>query len=450
MVKVFVSHAHADAALAAALKTLITTVFDEVDVDYSSDESAGGGIEIGANWLEWIIEKVGSCELAVVVVTPESLARPWLMWESGAVAGMALASGQRQQIAPLLFRVNSDSVAGPLRHLQAESGETEQGIHRLVDAIWVLLGRRPDHDRLDRRRRWPVQTYLEEVRAALQDRPQALDEGGIQEWCDRLDILRRRGMHSEVAHVHRALLLAVGREADDADRVPLDVRLHRRLGEVYLESGRGAEAVDQFTLALRLFPRDVFLLHKLALAHLECRNRGQAIATLERIDAIDSAASRANPEVAGLKGRLHREEWQQSGDRDHLRTARDAYQAALDQAPDSYYMAANVGELSLALDEGEAAAAAYDRAVAAIRRTGERSWWSLATLASAAVVKGDQAEALQFLGEAGALNPPPRDMESIRQGLLRLQQQMGTTADVSAGWMGALVGGQASSEVTPP
>jgi tetratricopeptide (TPR) repeat protein len=449
MVKVFVSHAHADAALAAALKTLITTVFDDVDVDYSSDESAGGGIEIGANWLEWINEKVSSCELAVVVVTPESLARPWLMWESGAVAGMALASGQRRQIAPLLFRVNRDSVAGPLAHLQAEPGETEEGIHRLIEAIWKILGRRIERDRLERRRRGPVATYLDEVRDALQDRPQSLDEGGVQEWCDRLDVLRRAGMYSEVPHVHRALLLAVGREVDDADRVPLDVRLHRRLGELYLQARRGADAEVQFGLALRLFPRDIFLLHKLTLAQLEAGDRGQALRTLARIDAIDAAAARENPEIAGLKGRLHREEWQHSGEIRHLRSARDAYWAVLGHKPDSYYLAGNVGELSLALDERDAAEEAYELAVAAIRRTGERTWWSLVTLASAAIVRGEQSEALQLLGEAGALKPPPRELESIRQGLLRLQQRLGVDADVSAGWLGALVGGQASSEASP-
>jgi tetratricopeptide (TPR) repeat protein len=445
MVKVFVSHAHTDTALAAALKTLVTTVFDDVDVDYSSDGSAGGGIGIGANWLGWITEKVSTCDLAVVVVTPESLARPWLMWESGAVAGMALASERGRRIAPLLFRVNQDSVAGPLQHLKAEPGETAQGIWRLIDAIWEMRGKQPPRERLEPRASWPVETYLDHVRNALHDRPQALDEGGVQEWCNRLDVLRRRGMHSEVVHVHRALLLAVGREAAD-DHVPLDVRLHRRLGEVYLESGRGEDAVVQFRLALRLFSRDIFLLHKLALGQLECRNRGEAIDTLEQIDAIDPTASRANPEVAGLKGRLHREEWDQTGDRRHLQTARDAYQAALEHTPDSYYMASNVGELSLALGEGDVAARAYEQAVEAIRRSGERSWWSLSTLASAAIVRGGEAEALQLLNETGALNPPPRDMESIRQGLLRLQKHMGLPADVAARWLGALLGGQASSD----
>jgi tetratricopeptide (TPR) repeat protein len=314
-------------------------VLDEVDVDYSSDPSAGGGIEAGTNWLQWILDKMQSCDLAIVVLTPESISRPWLMWESGAVNGIALALEQRKPIVPLLFRVNRENLAGPLSHLQAESGETEQGVRRLAVAIWELRGRKPGQQVFDPRLDLAVPTYLAEVRDALQGRPQSLDEGGVQEWCDRLDELRRAGRHAEVAHVHRALLLAVGREMSDAADVPLDVRLHRRLGEVYLDSGRGHEAVMQFGLALRLFPRDMFLMHKLALAQVEDRNRGEALETIRRIEAVDPAAAVDNPEVAGLKGRLYREQWLVTRDLGDLRTARDAYHAALRHSPDSYYMA---------------------------------------------------------------------------------------------------------------
>jgi tetratricopeptide (TPR) repeat protein len=181
------------------------------------------------------------------------------------------------------------------------------------------------------------------------------------------------------------------------------------------------DAAVQFELSLRLFPRDIFLLHKLALAQLQDGDRGQSLATLNNIEAIDPSAAGENPEIAGLKGRLYRERWQVTSDETDLRTARDAYQAALEHLTDSYYIAGNAGELSLALGDREAAEAAYETAVAVIRRSGERTWWSLATLAGAAIVRGDEAEALSLLGEAGALGPSPRDIESIRLGLQRLQ-----------------------------
>jgi tetratricopeptide (TPR) repeat protein len=442
LVRIFVSHAHTDAPLARSLQDLITTVFDEVEVDYSSDVSAGGGIEAGTDWLQWILDKLRSCDMAVVVLTPESLSRPWLMWESGAVNGIALALEQQPQIVPLLFRVNRENVAGPLSRLQAELGETEEGVRRVAQAVWRHRGHKPAADILELRLTVALKTYLDGIREALADRPQSLDEGGVQEWCDRLDALRRAGRHAEVMHVHRALLLAVGREAGDERSVPLDVRLHRRLGELYLDAKRGRDAAVQFELSLRLFPRDIFLLHKLALAQLQDGDRGQSLATLNNIEAIDPSAAGENPEIAGLKGRLYRERWQVTSDETDLRTARDAYQAALEHLTDSYYIAGNAGELSLALGDREAAEAAYETAVAVIRRSGERTWWSLATLAGAAIVRGDEAEALSLLGEAGALGPSPRDIESIRLGLQRLQTYLGLSADVAAGWFGALAGGR--------
>lgn len=443
LVKVFVSHAHVDTAIAEALKTLLAKIFDDVEVDYSSDRSAGGGVEAGANWLQWILDKVRSCNVAVVVLTPESLSRPWLMWESGAVNGIALALEEQRQIVPLLFRVNRENLSGPLSHLQAEQGETKEGIYRLVQAVWHLLGRRPRIEKLELLFGAALPGYLEQIQGALQDRPQSLDEGGVDEWCERLDALRRTGRYTEVEHVHRALLLAIGPAAHDTDQVPVDLRLHRRLGELYLDAGRGSEAAVQFDLALRLFSRDIYLMHKLALAQLQAHDRGRALATLKRIEELDRTAVFENPEIAGLKGRLYREEWQATSNESDLRTARDAYQAALTHSPDSYYMANNVGELSLALNEPDAADQAYQCAVDAIRRTGERTWWSLATLASAAIVRGDEQEAIALLGEAGALGPPARDAESIRQGLKRLQTYMRVPADVVAGWLGAFAGAQA-------
>lgn len=449
IVKIFVSHAHIDAAIAAALKTLLVKIFDDIEVDYSADLSAGGGIEAGANWLQWILDKVRSCNLAVVVLTPESLSHPWLMWESGAVNGIALALEEQRQIVPLLFRVNRENLTGPLSHLQAEQGETEQGIYRAVLAVWDLLGRKPGEEKLKLLFDAALSGYLEQIQDVLQDRPQSLDEGGVQEWCERLDALRRAGRYTEVGHVHRALLRAVGPAADDTNQVPLDVRLHRRLGELYLDAERGPEAAVQFDLALRLFTRDVFLMHKLALAQLDARDRGSALTTLKRIEKLDHAAVFEDPDVAGLKGRLYREEWQATSNESDLRTARDAYQAALTHSPTSYYMAGNVGELSLALNDRKAADQAYQHAVDAIRRTGERTWWSLTTLASAKIVQGEEKEAIALLVEAGALGAPARDVESFRQGLTRLQTYLKVAPEVAAGWLGAFAGGQASVGEAP-
>jgi tetratricopeptide (TPR) repeat protein len=446
--RIFISHAHADAVLVSAFKELLERIFGRttLTIDYSSDDSPGGGIQAGTPWLDWILDKVRTADIVVVVLTPESLGRPWLMWESGAATGIALASQRSESVMPLLFRVNREDVTSPLSHLQAVQGDTDKGIERAVQAVWARLHTRPEEEQLEMLLHVAKTQYFHRLEAALRDRPQSLDEGTIQEWCQRLDELRAAGRYAEVTHIHRALLVAVG-PADGETDVPLDVRLHRRLGELYLAARQGAEAVAQFELALRVFGRDVFLLHKLALAQLQADDHTQALNTLRRIEEIDSSAVLDNPEVAGLKGRLYREKWERHRDKSDLQAARDAYEAAWKHSPDSYYMAGNVGELSLALDDRRSAQDAYRKAVDTISRSGERSLWSLATLAAAAIVEGDEAEALALLGEIGSLSPSARDIESISRGLRRLQELLRLPEQTAATWLGALRGGRPSSGV---
>lgn len=447
---VFLSHAHNDAELAKAVSTLLDDLFDtEVKVVYSSDQSPGGGITGGANWLEWILDQVKSCDVAIVMLTPESLGRPWLMWESGAVSGMALGLEKQGATIPLLYRVNAEEVPAPMRWLQGVQGETESGARRLVDAIWKHVGQRPGLRQLTMLMDHMLPGYLQAVQQALQSRPQALTEDGVQEWCERLDALRLTGRSAEVEHIHRALLLAFAPSGDKAHDVPLALRLHRRLGELYLDAKRGREAVTQFRLALRLFDKDLFVLHKLALAHLEAGDRDQALQTLERIEQLDEQAVTENPEVAGLKGRLHRERWERTGDTVDLRAARDAYRIAMEARPDSYYMAANVGELSLALGEREVASDAYRSAAGIIHGSGERTFWSVATLAAAAIVNNKQNEALEFLREAGSLALSARDIDSVRKGLRRLHDSLSVPAGVLESRLDALSSGSVRDSGEP-
>jgi tetratricopeptide (TPR) repeat protein len=444
VVNVFISHAHLDQRLAEAVRNLLVGVFGaDVDVHFSSSPTHGG-IPAGTEWREWILERVDTCQVAVVILTRDSLSNAWLMWEAGAILGVDRGRGQQRSLTPLLYGVQATDVMGPLQALQAESGETADGIGRLLEMVDGLVDRLlPDQLRDIKQARIPA--YVAEVREAMHFRPMAQTAESVQEWCERLDEARRAGRFNQVNHLHRALLLAFGPTGDDLNDVLLDLRLHRRLGQLYLDAGQGREAVAQFKLALRHFPRDLFMLHQLGLAHLESDDNGQAIDVLGQIAELDADAVRENPEIAGLKGRAYRTRADIRNDEADRRTARDAYRDGLAAAPDSYYMAVNVGELSLALHEPDAAAKAYDTAKSIIQASGERTVWSLATLAYAALVEQgeDSQDALALLAEAGALSHSPREIDSIRRGLTRLQVLLGASAESYNTWVGALIGGAA-------
>lgn len=134
--KLFISHATSDKPLVDALRTLIMSTFVEpIDVAYSSASVSEGGISAGQDWLEWIRAQVQDSSMAVVVVTPLSKTRAWLMWEAGAVSGVGLAKRTNLPIVPLLFGLRDTEVPDPLVSRQVKSGTTAADVRDLLESI---------------------------------------------------------------------------------------------------------------------------------------------------------------------------------------------------------------------------------------------------------------------------------------------------------------------------
>jgi hypothetical protein len=133
--KVFISHSTTDANLAGALRNLLGTLFEDlVDVKFSSD-TKGSGIDPGANWFNWIVEQVTTADHTLVVVTPESVLKPWPWWESGAVAGVALGKGRESSVIPVVYRMPKEQVPSPLNGLQVVSGENAKDMSQVIQKL---------------------------------------------------------------------------------------------------------------------------------------------------------------------------------------------------------------------------------------------------------------------------------------------------------------------------
>jgi hypothetical protein len=134
--KVFISHTTSDKPLVDALRALITATFVEpVEVAYSSASVSEGGISAGQDWLDWIRAQVQDSAMAIVVVTPLSKSRPWLMWEAGAVSGVGLARKTNLPVVPLLFGLAGDQVPDPLVSRQVKMGTSQVDIRDLLESI---------------------------------------------------------------------------------------------------------------------------------------------------------------------------------------------------------------------------------------------------------------------------------------------------------------------------
>jgi|SRR5271166_320746 len=85
---IFVSHDHRDAPLAEAFANLLTDASGGFLKSFrSSDRKGGAGIEFGAEWYSEIMGKINDATDVVALLTPNSLDRPWILYEAGVAKG---------------------------------------------------------------------------------------------------------------------------------------------------------------------------------------------------------------------------------------------------------------------------------------------------------------------------------------------------------------------------
>lgn len=438
--KVFISHSHRDGPLASALEAALKAVFPKVEVHYSSNRGATASLQPGADWLEWIREQVSQSDITLLLLTPESHRKSWIMWEVGAVSGVGIASGKSGHVVPLLYRLGIEEIPGPIRGKQAIHGEDLENMqYLLMDLMKRFDYAEAPETVLEASSKAGLEGYLPKVEAALADRPPPLQEADVAEWCNRIDTFIDENRGSEVGSLYRSLRVAFGGEGDIS--TPLDLRIHRRLGHTWLHRNRFEEAIQQLELARDLAPRDLYILHLLGMAYLHADRMDPAREILDRMVDLDPEVFEYNAECAGLKGRWHRQRWKKTGSREDLRQARDAYRSVLRIQPDSYFMADNVGQLSLLLGEPDVARDAFEQAYEILERLDEKNHWSHATMATASIVLDKEPEVVHHhLSRIRSLTPSPRDMESIKGGLERIREALELPVETLESWFETLGG----------
>lgn len=144
--RVFISHTHADRALARALGELVADVFSgTVEPWYSSDPSPTGGIVPGEQPFQRIDSRLLEANAVWVLATSKSIERPWIYWEAG--RGTSVGRG------PVVVRIGltNDEVPSPLSIYQTYDGtklgdEEDQGIGTMLKKAAAQFSIRPADD----------------------------------------------------------------------------------------------------------------------------------------------------------------------------------------------------------------------------------------------------------------------------------------------------------------
>jgi len=114
MMLVLISHAVEDEPAAAALKEMIRRCsLNKIEVWFSSDRTAVGGMPMGGPWFNELSNKLKGTDWIVALVTPQSIVSPWLYFECGFGA-----CNRTHSVIPLTIGLPISNVPMPLAAYQ--------------------------------------------------------------------------------------------------------------------------------------------------------------------------------------------------------------------------------------------------------------------------------------------------------------------------------------------
>lgn len=250
--KVFISHTHANKPLADALRDLLGNLFStNMEVVYSSDDSISFSsdhatpdrLEPGESWMDWIQDQVKTSDAAIVLLTPESVHKPWVMWESGAVAGVASAARKKSALIPITYRLHTEEIPAPLRQLQAASGEKKTDIEKVIATLnrHLKARERPQAHLFKPALEKYVPEYLTAVQnASAPDKP--VIKGGFLESSYAIADMRidLNHTHDMAQKAQNTVFTASSKAADQFFHVPED---HTLSGKSIYEAFTGLEVL---------------------------------------------------------------------------------------------------------------------------------------------------------------------------------------------------------------
>lgn len=195
---VFVSHDTRDADLAEAFDNLLTDASGGVVKTFrSSDRKGQAGIEYGADWYPAIMTKLSEATDVVALLTPNSVDRPWILYEAGVAKGklngvvFGIAIGvplQKASVGPFAQFQNSaddeDSLTKLVLQLITRNPDArprEEAVRRQVAAFIASIaglteksnGKPPTTEEMDAT---AVAKLFEEVKVMFHDLPQKVEE----------------------------------------------------------------------------------------------------------------------------------------------------------------------------------------------------------------------------------------------------------------------------------
>lgn len=131
MYNIFISHAIANSRIAQTLAEALEKAGEDVETFVAS---RAGDIRADEAWLAGIERALKEADAYIVVLTPESILRPWLNFESGAAWFF-----NRQLIFVRIQALSTDEIHMPIASKQVYALDDEQQLHAIFQALELPL-----------------------------------------------------------------------------------------------------------------------------------------------------------------------------------------------------------------------------------------------------------------------------------------------------------------------
>ncbi len=133
---IFLSHADADKELATTISRLLNKVsLGQITVWYSSDSRPDTGILPGDFWFNTILKSISEATITIVLLTPNSISRPWIYYEGG----VAQSSVNCKKVMPICIGVSKDSIKPPMQMYELYQASDYSSLAEFIGKLLYLL-----------------------------------------------------------------------------------------------------------------------------------------------------------------------------------------------------------------------------------------------------------------------------------------------------------------------
>lgn len=145
-------------------------------------------IPYGADWLATLKTKLAEADCAIVCLTADNLASPWLNFEGGVISTTTNTTGK---IIPFLINIDRSEILGPYQHFQSVTLDKED-IEKLVRDLKKIGGlSSPNELHLPTIIPGYFDKLYNEIKAELKDIDQAYDRSGFTIYPEQVSSVMR-------------------------------------------------------------------------------------------------------------------------------------------------------------------------------------------------------------------------------------------------------------------